>query len=82
MTATEYIPVENWDLWYGLFKRSRGWFVSRPFAGKDDVLVHYAFDDIDSANELNANYLRLTTSIVETRRGFWKKFKRKLRIKR
>ena len=82
MTAIEYIPVENWSLWYDLFKRSKGWFVSSPLAGKDDVLVHYAFDDIDSANELNANYLRLTTPIVETRRGFWKKFKRKLRIKK
>ena len=82
MKATEYIPVENWNLWYDLFKRSKGWFVSRPFAGKDDIFVHYAFDDIDSANELSANYLRLTTPIVETRRGFWKKFKRKLRIKR
>lgn len=77
MEVTEYIPREHFNLWYSLFKQSKGWFLYKPFEGKDDVLVNYAFDDIDSCNELNANYMRLTTPIIETKRGFWKRLKAK-----
>jgi len=75
MKATEYIPREHFDLWYELFKQSKGRFLCKPFQGKDDVLVGYAFDDIDSCNKLNSDYRRLTTPIIETKRGWWKRIK-------
>ena len=76
MEATDYIPIEKFNLWYELFKASgNGRLLCQPFAGKDGVLVGYTFDDIDSCNQFHRNYKTLTTTIKETKRGRWKRIK-------
>lgn len=74
----EYIPYEHFNLWYELFKQNKGRFLCNPFAGKDEVLVFYKFDDLHSWHKLNSDYRRLTTPIIETNRGWWKRLKVKL----
>lgn len=77
MEATDYIPREDFNLWYSLFKQSTGRLLCDPIDGKR-VYVRYAFDDISSYNDLQQSYRRLTTPIHETKRGFWKRIKVKL----
>ena len=72
MIATDYIPREKFNLWYGLFKKSKGRLLANPIDGRR-VYVRYLFDDMDSYAELQRNYQRLTTDIIETERGFWKR---------
>lgn len=78
MEATEYIPREHFNLWYEIFKHSNGRLLSNPFEGKDDVYVHYYFDDVQDANRLNHSFDSLTRPIAETRRTWWKRIKVKL----
>ena len=78
MEATDYIPVEKWNLWYELFKSSgNGRLKCQPFIGKDEVLVNYSFTDMHCCNEFRAEYYRLTTQIKEVKRkvSFWKRIK-------
>ena len=75
MEATEYIPREHFELWYEIFKLSNGRFLSNPSIGKDDVYVHYYFDDVQDANRLNHSFDSLTKPIVETKRTWWKRIK-------
>lgn len=74
METTDYIPREHFNKWYELFKQSTGRLLCNPIDGPR-VYVRYAFDDMDSYAELQRNYQRLTTDIVETKRSFWKKLK-------
>jgi hypothetical protein len=78
MEATDYIPTENFNLWYSLFKQSTGRFLCNPINYGTKVFVRYSFDDMDSYNNLELSYQRLTTPIKETRRGFWKTLKARL----
>jgi hypothetical protein len=76
MEGTEYIPKEKFNLWYGLFKKSNGRLLNNPVSNSlNKVYVRYEFNDMESYNELCENYNRLTTEIIETKRGFWKRFK-------
>jgi len=77
MEATDYIPRENFNLWYSLFKVSPGRLIGNPIDGRRRVYVRYTFDDIESYNEMMTSYRWLTMPIVETKRGYWKS----LRIK-
>lgn len=77
MTVTDYIPRENFNLWYSLLKQSTGRLLGKPIDGTR-VYVHFQFDDIESYNTLTREYDRLTTPIVETKRGFWKKLKNRM----
>ena len=78
MEATEYIPKKHFELWYEIFKLSNGRSLSNPLEGKDDVYVHYYFDDVQDANRLNHSFDSLTKPIVETKCSFWKRLKVKL----
>jgi len=80
MEVTNYIPRERFNLWYELFKKSSGRLLCNPIDG-DRVYVRYVFEDMDSYTELQQNFQRLTTQIVETKSGFWKKLKAKLKYK-
>jgi len=77
MEATDYIPKKYFNLWYELFKKSSGRLLCNPVDGKL-VFVRYRFDDMDSYKELQQNYKRLTTPIIETKRSFLKKIKIRL----
>ncbi len=78
MKVTEYIPHENFNTWYMLFKRSSGRLLANPIVGKR-VWVSYTFDDMDSYKEMTLAYIQLTTPIVETRSGFWKKLRSRIK---
>lgn len=80
MKATEYIPKEHFNLWYEIFKHSNGRFITNPFEGKDEVYVHYSFDNVEEANQLNASFDSLTKHIVETKRGFWKRIRARFNL--
>ena len=76
METRDYIPAENFTKWYELLKASgNGRLQCDPFAGKDEILVFYTFDDMDSYKEFRENYKTLTTPIKETKRGRWKRIK-------
>jgi hypothetical protein len=77
MEVSEYIPVEKFNLWYSLFKKSSGRFLFNPIYGKK-VYVSYYFDDVEDCNNFSNDYLRLTTTITESKRSFLKKIKLKL----
>ena len=77
MEASDYIPREHFNKWYELFKQSKGHLLCNPIDG-NRVYVRYAFDDMDSYRQLCEDYQRLTTNIVETNCGFWKRWKLKL----
>ena len=79
--TSEYIAKEGFNKWYALFKQSKGRFIHNPIDGERRVYVCYSFDDMDSYNELNESYGRLTKKIVETKRGFIKKLKGRLSLK-
>ena len=75
MEATDYIPVEKWNLWYELFKASgNGRLQASPLMGEHSVLVNYSFTDMNCCNEFELEYYRLTTPIKEVNRKFslWK----------
>lgn len=78
MEVIEYISKEHFELWYEIFKLSNGRFISNPVECRDRVWVNYSFDNVQDANRLNHSFQSLTTPIVETKRGFWKKVKVKL----
>jgi hypothetical protein len=82
MKLTEYIPREKFNLWIGLFKGYSGRFLRDPFVMFDSVEVVYTFNDYDDYLKFGSEWRRLNAPIVETRRGFWKKLKRKLGIKK
>jgi len=75
--VSTYIPQEKFNVWYDLFKSSGGRFLSNPIMGKR-ILINYEFEDVHEANAFNAEYLRLTTEIKETKRSFIKKLLHKL----
>lgn len=74
MKATQLIPDNYFNLWYDLFKNSGGRFLANPCLG-EQVYVYYEFDDIQKANAFEAEYYRLTTPIVETKRTLWRRIK-------
>lgn len=78
MEITEYIPKEKFSLWLDIFKSTSGRFAKNPFDCFNSVIVSYTFIDCDDYTKLNAEWKRLNTPIVEARRGFWKKLKKKI----
>lgn len=77
MESTEFIPNEHFNKWYELFKQSGGRLLCNPVFGRT-VYVRYTFDEMDDYVEFQKNYQRLTTDIVKTRRGFWKRVAKRL----
>lgn len=79
MVASEYIPKNKFNLWYDLFKQSNGRLLNNPESNSlNKVYVRYTFDDMDSYKELCEDYNRLTTNVIETKRGFWKSLKARI----
>jgi len=75
---TEYIPIERFNVWAGLFKGTNGRFLKEPFLMFNTVEVNYTFNDYDDYAKLNNEWHRLNTPITETKRGRWKRIKMKL----
>ena len=78
MEATDFIPREKFNLWYGLFRKSGGRLLENPIDGRLKVYVNYCFDDMNDCNRFHAEYYRLTKNIIETKRGWWKKLSNRL----
>lgn len=78
MEITEYIPLDKFNVWAGLFKSTSGRFLREPFVMFDSVEVNYTFNDYDDYNRLASEWQRLNTPIVETKRTWWKRIKVKL----
>jgi len=76
MEVTDYIPRENFNLWYGLFKQYQGRLLCNPICGKR-VYVKYTFKDAENYTILQQEFERLTTPIIETKSGLFKRLKRR-----
>jgi hypothetical protein len=75
---TQYIPIERFNIWAGLFKSTSGRFLREPFVMFNLVEVNYTFNDYDDYLRLTSEWQRLNTPIVETKHSFWKRIKVKL----
>ena len=78
MRIRESIPRDKYNLWVEIFKVNNGRFLKNPDYGINGVYVSYTFDNDDDYIKMYESYMRLTTKIVETRAGFWKRIKMKL----
>jgi hypothetical protein len=72
------IKKEDFGLWYEIFKCSGGRLTRKPMEFSKSVMVEYIFDDIEQAEQFHHSFKTLTMPIVETRRSWWAKFKRKI----
>ena len=73
MEGTNKIPLAKFATWLTLFHQNNGRYLCNPTVGVENVYVSYSFDEADDYKKLCESHHRLTTPIVETKRGFWKK---------
>ena len=78
MKVRTSIKKEHFNVWYELFKCSGGRLTCKTIEFDHAVTVEYMFEDMSRAKQFHNSFKTLTMPIVETRRSWWAKFKRKL----